>query len=174
MSQAREVLDVAQALPGLNFVPAGDGPELLLLKQRAEELDVKNVRFTGWLNKEQLRSVYEESDVLLAHLKSTPILDATAVSFKLFEYMATGRPFVYAGRGLAVEFLSKIDCAVIVPPEDPQAMSAALSALLRDPERMRALGLKGRAFVATNFRRDRLMEEFTRTLVERLGRDRSR
>ena len=161
------VLGAARTLPDVDFVLAGDGPELPLLKRRAEKLGVKNVRFMGWLNKKQLFSLYEKSDVLFAHLKSTPILDATAVSFKLFEYMATGRPFVYAGRGLAVEFLDEIGCAVTVPPDDPQAMNSAISVLLRDPERMGIMGLKGRTFVERNFRRDKLMEELARTLIER-------
>jgi glycosyltransferase involved in cell wall biosynthesis len=162
------VLDVARALPGVDFVLAGDGPDLPLLKRRAEKLGVKNVRFMGWLHKkEQLMSLYEESDIFFTHLKSTPTLDSTSISFKLFEYMATGRPFVYAGRGLAVNLLNEIDCAVTVPPEDPRAMSSAISALLQNPERMNDLGRRGRAFVERNFRRDRLMDDLVRTLIAR-------
>lgn len=160
-------LDAASLLPEADFLIVGDGPELSMLQERAEKLSLTNVSFTGWLNKDQLLKVYEQTDVLFAHLKSTPILDTTAVSFKLFEYMATGRPFVYAGKGVAVEFLSKIGCAVTVPPDDPRALSAAIFALLQDPEKRRALGSKGRAFVEHNYRRDKLMERFTRTLLER-------
>jgi colanic acid biosynthesis glycosyl transferase WcaI len=163
------VLDVARMSPDVDFVLAGDGPELPLLKGRARKLGVNNVLFKGYLGKEQLVEVYKASDVLFAHLKSTPILDATAIPFKLYEYMATGRPIVYAGKGVAIDFLSKIGCAVTLPPDDPEAVNAAITALLQNPRRMRALGLKGRAFVEQNFIRDELMEELAKALKERFG-----
>jgi colanic acid biosynthesis glycosyl transferase WcaI len=163
------VLDVARMSPDVDFVLAGDGPELPLLKGRARKLGVNNVLFKGYLGKEQLVEVYKASDVLFAHLRSTPILDATAIPFKLYEYMATGRPIVYAGKGLAIDFLSKIGCAVTVPPDNPEAVNAAIAALLQNPQRMRALGLRGRAFVKQNFIRDKLMEELANALKERFG-----
>jgi glycosyltransferase involved in cell wall biosynthesis len=169
-NQGLEVLlDVADILPNVDFILAGDGPALPLLKERASQLKTANVSFRGYLSRGDLLKVYAEGDVLFAKVRSTPTLDATSVPSKLFEYMATGRPLVYAGRGLAVEFLSKIGCALTIPPEDPRAISTAISALLQDPERMRALGLKGRAFVEQNFRRDRLMEELAHTLKERFA-----
>jgi hypothetical protein len=48
-------------------------------------------------------------------------------------------------------------------------MSAAISELLQDPGRMRTLGLKGKAYVEHNFRRDQLMKELARVLKERFS-----
>ncbi len=47
------------------------------------------------------------------------------------------------------------------------AIKAAIAGLLRDPARMRDLGLKGRACVQNDFHRDKLMEELANTLDER-------
>ncbi len=163
------LLDVARALPEVDFVLVGDGPELPLLKEKARKLGTTNVSFKGYLNREDLLKVYADSDVLFAKVRSTPTLDATAISFKLFEYMATGRPLVYAGRGVGIQFLEKIGCASTVPPEDPEAISVAIRNLLRDPARRHVLGNKGREFVRQNYQRDKLMESLDRELKGRFG-----
>ena len=113
--------------------------------------------------------VYTQSDILFAKVLSTPTLDATSVSSKLFEYMATGRPLVYAGRGVAVEFLSKIGCALTVPPEDCDAIAGVIQHLLKDPLLMRTLGNRGQQFVRRNYHRDQLMENFTYEVKRRFG-----
>jgi len=163
------LLEAARMLPGVDVVLAGDGPELPLLKKKAKELDVGNVSFRGYLDREKLFELYRQSDVLIAHVRSSPTIDATMVPIKLFEYMATGRPIVYAGKGIAADLLRQIGCAVTVTPEDPEAISSAIAELLRDPEQMCVLGLKGRARVQSDFHRDKLMEEFAYELKERFA-----
>jgi glycosyltransferase involved in cell wall biosynthesis len=168
--QGLEILvEAARMVPGIDFVLAGDGPELPLLERKARELGVDNVSFKGYLDRQQLLELYRRSDVLVAHVRSRPTIDASMVPVKLFEYMATGKPIVYAGNGVAADLLRELGCAVIVPPEDPEALSAAVAKLLRDPEQMRVIGLKGRARVQSDFQRDKLMEEFAYALKERFA-----
>ena len=161
------LLETARMLPEIDFVLAGDGPELPLLKTKAGELGLGNVWFRGYLNREELLELYRRSDVLIAHVRSSPTIDATMIPIKLFEYMATGKPIIYAGRGAAAELLEDIGCAVTVTPEDPAAMSTAIAELLGDPERMRALGSRGRSRVRSDFHRDQLMERLASALKER-------
>jgi colanic acid biosynthesis glycosyl transferase WcaI len=161
------LLEAARMLPDVDFVLAGDGPELPLLKGKAKTLRVDNVTFPGFLNREGLLKLYGRSDIVIAHARSSPTIDATMVPVKLFEYMATGRPMIYAGKGIAADLLRQIGCAVTVPPEDPDAIKAAVAGLLRDPVRMRDLGLRGQACVREDFHRDKLMEELANTLDER-------
>jgi colanic acid biosynthesis glycosyl transferase WcaI len=163
------LLDVAGALPEVDFILAGEGPELPLLKARVRKSGITNVSFRGYLGRENLMEVYSESDILFAKVRSTPTLDATAVPSKLFEYMATGRPLVYAGSGAAVEFLEGIGCALIVPPEDPDAIAVAIGRLLNNPDLRHTLGCKGKEFVQRNYRREQSMEVLARELQERFG-----
>ena len=163
------LLEVACMLPHVDFALAGDGPELSLLKKRAGELRLLNISFRGYLNREELMRLYRESDILIAHARSTPTIDATMIPVKLFEYMATGRPIVYAGRGVAVDLLHQIGCALTVPPENPEAISSAISTLLRDPEQSHTLGSRGQSCVQSDFHRDKLLGELVSTLRERFG-----
>jgi glycosyltransferase involved in cell wall biosynthesis len=163
------LLQAASMLPDVDFVLAGDGPELALLKDKAKQLGVSNIVFTGFLNREKLLELYRQSDVLIAHARSGPTIDATMVPVKLFEYMATGRPIIYAGKGIAADLMRQIGCAVTVPPENPEAIKDAVVELLLDPEQMRVLGLRGRACVQKHYHRDELMEGLARTLGERFA-----
>ena len=163
------MLDVARMLPDVDFVMAGDGTELPSLVSKAAELNLTNVSFPGFLDRQELLELYGKSDILLGHAKNAPVINATMIPVKLFEYMATGKPVIYAGRGIASEFLSGIGCAVTTPPEDPTALREAILSLLRDPKRMYALGRVGQTFIRHNFRRDVLMEELADTLKERFG-----
>jgi glycosyltransferase involved in cell wall biosynthesis len=128
-----------------------------------------NVTFRGYLDREELLELYRESDILIAHVRSTPTTDATMVPTKLFDYMATGRPIVYAGRGVAAELLRQVSCAVTVPPGEPKAISTVISTLLQKPVQRRVLGLRGQACVRANFVREKLLEELAHTLKERFG-----
>src|SRR5215211_1036519 len=164
------LLEAARMLPDVDFVLAGDGPELPLLKKKAADLGLGNVWFRGYLNRERLLELYRRSDVLIAHVKSSPTIDATMIPIKLFEYMATGKPIIYAGKGAAAELLRHIGCAVTVTPGDPKLIGTAISDLLRDPERMRMLGLRGRSRVQTDFHREKLMEKLACALEECFAR----
>ena len=163
------LLEVARMLPDVEFVLAGDGPELPLLKRRTKELALTNVSFSGYLDREGLLDLYRRSDALFAHVRSSPTIDATMIPVKLFEYMATGKPIVYAGKGAAAELLRGIGCAVTVAPGDPEAIGTAIAELLQDPERMRVLGLRGKRRVRSEFHRDKLMGELLRALKERFA-----
>jgi glycosyltransferase involved in cell wall biosynthesis len=165
------LLDAARMLPDVDFVLAGDGPELPVLKKKSGELALDNVSFSGYLNREKLLELYRRSDVLIAHVRSSPTIDATMIPIKLFEYMAAGKPVIYAGKGAAAELLREIGCAVTVTPEDPEAISTAIAELLEDPERMQALGFRGRSRVQSDFHRDKLMEELAYALKERFAED---
>jgi putative colanic acid biosynthesis glycosyltransferase WcaI len=171
-SQGLDVLlPVARDLPDVDFVLAGDGPQRAGAERRAAELGLDNVAFTGYLGREGLVDLYRRSDVLFVQTEDTAYTNAVVIPMKLHEYMAAGRPIVYAGRGLAVDFLEGVGCAAIVPPRDPAAIAAAIRELTRDPERARLLGERGREYVDRSETREELAERLV-DAIEALLRER--
>lgn len=82
------IVAAARALPELRFVIAGDGP---LRRQLARDTaDLDNFHMTGWLDREALRRLLDDSDLLLL-----PSRLETFGSIAL-EAMARGRPAVVA------------------------------------------------------------------------------
>jgi glycosyltransferase involved in cell wall biosynthesis len=65
----------------------------------------------------------------------------------LLEAMAMGRPVVASDRPLVREYVDDGVEALLVPPEDPEALRAAIEQLLGDAERAGAMGAAGRARV---------------------------
>jgi len=163
------LLDVASRLPGIDLLLVGDGPERQALEDRVNSGELRNISFTVYLSREKILEIYKKSDILFAQLKDTPTLNSTGLPSKLFEYMATGRPFIYAGKGLATEFLNDVGCALTVVPEDPDAITNAITSLLDDPALMQELGSKGREFVQQNYHREQLMEQLLRELKDRFS-----
>jgi putative colanic acid biosynthesis glycosyltransferase WcaI len=167
-AQALLVLaDVAGLLPTVDFLVAGDGPERDLLERKIHDLGRENLKVTGYLARPDVLEIYRNSDILFAQLKDTPTLNVTGLPSKLHEYMATGKPIVYAGKGLAAETLQQIGCAVTVAPEESETIAAAIAALLRDDTWMAELGRKGRAFVEACPDRETALEELATVLIER-------
>ena len=67
------------------------------------------------------------------------------------EAMATGLPVVGTGEGGTVEIIVPGETGLLVPPEDPEALAAALEKLYREPELRSALGAAGRRRVREEF-----------------------
>jgi colanic acid biosynthesis glycosyl transferase WcaI len=171
-SQGLDVLlPVAREFRDVDFVLAGDGPQCAEIERRARELGLENVRFPGYLGRDGILELYRRSDVLFVQTEDTPYTNAVVIPMKLHEYMAAARPIVYAGRGLAVDFLEEIGCAAIVPPRDPEALASAIRELVGDPERRRRLGARGRAYVDASETREALAERFADS-IEALVRER--
>ena len=158
------LVDVARMLPAIDFLIVGEGPERGLVEKRVEELQLRNVTLTGYLPRAEVREVYRRSDILFAQLKDAPTLNATSLPSKLYEYMATGKPIVYAGKGLAAETVNTIGCGVSVTPERSDLIADAIRELLGDEERMGEMGRKGRTFVETGADRETAFEELVAAL----------
>jgi glycosyltransferase involved in cell wall biosynthesis len=130
------------------------------------------VAFPGYLDRAGLVDFYRRSDILFVQTRDSDYTNTTVIPVKLYEYMAASRPIVYAGTGLAVEFLREAGCALTVPPGDAAAIAEAVAQLAADPERRRELGARGRAFVERSERREQSAERLV-AAIDALLEDRS-
>ena len=168
------LLDVAKRLPNVDFVLVGDGPERELIQTRIQNEDIQNVTLRGYVtDRAEVARVYLGSDVLVNHTKDAPTLNRTINPAKVFEYLASRRPVVYAGKGLAAEFLERQGMAVVVPPQDPDAFADAIRALLENPEQMRDIATRGRRYVEEHYCREVLLERLLEAVNVRLNSKKS-
>ena len=82
----------------------------------------------------------------------------------MFEIMACGRPLLASVAGEAAEILEASGAAIVVPPEDVEAIAEALDRLAADSERAADLGARGRPFVAAHYDRDALAARYLELL----------
>jgi len=94
------------------------------------------------------------------------VRDSVAPS-KLLTYMAAGRPVVAAAHpgSAAAHLVREAGCGVVVAPEDPEALAAALRGLRRDADRRRELGRAGRRFAEARFDRGRVLAHWESLLA---------
>ncbi len=119
---------------------------------------------TGYVDRDALYRYYRDSDVLFAQLRDLPVLGRATFPSKPFEFMATGRPMIYAGRGITADFLSSTGSALIAEPESASAVADAISRLREDDSLRRELSGAGRD-AASRHRRDAIMEGFAETVA---------
>jgi glycosyltransferase involved in cell wall biosynthesis len=81
------------------------------------------------------------------------------------ESLAMGRPVVATDVGGNRELVRDGETGLLVRPEDPGALAAAVLRLLRDPSLARALADRGSAYVRENLTIDRMVDE-TASLYE--------
>jgi glycosyltransferase involved in cell wall biosynthesis len=156
------MLGIAQALPsvldaaerangGTHFAFVGDGPMKVPLTEQARDRGLDNVSFHRQLAPEDVVPVLAASDALLVPLSAHPTFE-TFVPSKMIDYLATGRPVVLSAAGEAARILEHSGGGIVVPPEDPEALVAAVSWLAEHPDEAAAMGERGRAFARTRLR----------------------
>jgi glycosyltransferase involved in cell wall biosynthesis len=138
---ARRVKDeVADAA----FVIAGEGSLLESLRAYAAELGLgRDVFFTGRCAR--IAELLAVSDVCVLSSK------AEGFSNSILEYMASARPVVVTDVGGAREAVAEGETGFVVPSGDDASMAERISMLLKEPERARLLGERGRRVVAEKF-----------------------
>jgi glycosyltransferase involved in cell wall biosynthesis len=136
------------------IVIVGQGPEREQLSARAA--DLPNVTFTGPIPKAQVGAAVELFDACYVGYRRSSLYRFGVSPNKLYEYMAVGRPILFAADA-ANQPVAEADCGHTLAPEDPEALVAAIRALAAAPpaERER-MGANARAYVARRHDYDRL------------------
>ncbi|SDY68427.1 glycosyltransferase family 4 protein [Nitrosomonas sp. Nm58] len=117
---------------------AGSGPEELALNALVRELGlVDAVTFTGRVDNEAIISLYRSADVMV----NPSLVDNMPIS--ILEALACGVPVVSTNVGGIPYLVAHDKTALLVPPQDPIAMSRAILTLLNDPIKARKIAEAG-------------------------------
>jgi glycosyltransferase involved in cell wall biosynthesis len=156
------LLDAAPRLliaePNVRFLVVGGGDPAVdpdypeELQRRAQTLRIAEaVTFTGHVAEagDRIASL----DVLVHTARLEPF------GLVITEALARGVPVVAPRDGGPAEIVRDGVDGLLVDPEDPDALAAAILALLRDPERRRRMGAAGRARVSERFTEARMAEQ---------------
>jgi glycosyltransferase involved in cell wall biosynthesis len=151
-----KVLEAAELLrddPRIAFFFAGGGAERARVEALVAERALTNVRLIPRQPKDVMPRLWSLCDVSVIPLRNTPVF-ATVIPSKLFECMGMGVPVVMSlPPGEATRIVEQTGCGIVVPPEDPAALAAAIRALAADPGRMEQLRAASLA-AAPNHSRD--------------------
>lgn len=145
--------------PSLLFVLVGDGEEKGRLQEAAAGMGLAHVVFLPPVERHQAPIYLQAADAfLLPNLKGDYY--RMNLQNKLFDFLASRRPIVFAGGGESADIVETCACGVVVPAEDGAAMARAIVELKKLPEKERVqMGQRGRDFVLNHFDRHTLAEK---------------
>lgn len=150
----------------VRFVFVGGGQDKPRLTALAHQLKLHNVEFRDAVPKSELHRVIEQADALLLSMRNLPELYRYGMSFnKLCDYAASGRPIIFAGNP-SHNLVQEFQCGIVIPAEDPCALSAAVERFLRMAPAQRAqMGLNGIRCAAERFEMGMLSQRLEAMLL---------
>jgi glycosyltransferase involved in cell wall biosynthesis len=162
----RAAARVRAAVPDAGFAIAGEGELMESLRELAGQLGIQDdVFFLGRCDR--------VADLLFA--SDIGVLSSKAEGFAnaILEYMAAGLPVVATDVGGAREAIAQGETGYTVASGDDEKMAERIIELFNGPERARAMGKRGRSFVAEKFSCDRHLQNTLELYDELLSKPKS-
>ncbi|WP_299403316.1 glycosyltransferase family 4 protein [Acaryochloris sp. IP29b_bin.148] len=131
----------------VNWYLIGDGPEKERLKNKVQQLHLDNVFIQERVPKSHVPQLLMNTDALIFHLLKVDVFKYGISPNKLFDYLASFRPIVYAcnARNNPV---ADVQAGLSISPEDPKAMAHAVKQLASmSLEERNLMGQNGRSYV---------------------------
>lgn len=141
------------------FLLVGDGAERKRLEDEVARDGLASVVFTGRLDKKLIPEVLSTSDACLMHLHKSPLFE-TVMPSKFFEAAGMERPVINGVAGFAAGIVAEAGAGINIEPENEDELLAAVETLQSNPDMARTYAVSGKQFVAANFDRDTLAEEY--------------
>ena len=141
--------------PDIVFLLIGDGAERQRLLGLRDAQGLSNVKMLDQQPKSKMPLLWDLAAVSVVHLKKSPVFK-TVIPSKIFESMAMEKPVLIGVEGESAEIIGKAGAGICVEPENAAQLASAVLRLAGDPDTLRSMGERGRAFVIDNFDRDRL------------------
>jgi phosphatidylinositol alpha-1,6-mannosyltransferase len=147
---------VLKSVPDAVLLLVGGGPYRGDLERLAASLGVgRSVVFTGGVPWEELPAHFDAGDVFAMPCRTRRRgLDVEGLGIVYLEASATGLPVVAGDSGGAPDAVLDGETGLVVPGRSVPDIGEAVAGLLTDPDRARAMGEKGRAWIEREWRWD--------------------
>lgn len=129
-------IDAVEGLDGVVLVIVGYGHHRPVLEEavRARGLGAK-VKFFGPVPNDELISYSASADIGLTNIVNSSVSYHTSLPNKLFEYAMAGIPVIGSDSPEIGRIVQEEKIGEVCDPEDPKALAAAITTILKDPSR---------------------------------------
>jgi len=146
--------------PDMVFLIAGEGARKVALMEKAQEMNLSDLRFLPLQPRQMLPYMFSAADVLVV-TQQKGIIDICLPS-KLLTVMASAKPIV-AGvneRSETARAIRDAEAGLVVAPGNAQALAEAILRLRGSSRLRQELGSNGRAYVNAHFEKLKVLEKF--------------
>ncbi|HEU5382730.1 MAG TPA: glycosyltransferase family 4 protein [Ktedonobacteraceae bacterium] len=167
------VLEAAECLreyTDIQFILVGDGVDKASLLAQAQERALANVTFLDAQPHELMPKVLAAADICLVPMRKLPLFEGR-LPLKMFEIMASARPFVLGVEGEARQLaVQEARAALAVEPENVRDLVDSILYLYKHPQERELLGQRGRNFVEAKYDREQLTAILDASVANLLGK----
>ena len=171
LGQSKEVLTVLKAAKiakereanPIKFMFVGEGEKKNDYLRFCSENNLDNCYFMTALPKKELRDLIQQVDVCVYSLPKNNFWRC-ALSNTVFDYLAGGKPLVFAGIGDTDTLIKHAQAGLTVEPGNPQALAEAILELYNNPEARETMGKKGKEYLLKNYSKEKLLRKLDEVL----------
>ena len=153
----------------LQFRLIGSGQNYEQVRRLASELGVQNVEFIQDVPLEQLPKELSAADICLGGHFGSSGKAGRVVPGKVYQILASGRPLIAASAPANLTLLSHGESAYLCPPDDAEALAAAILHLHRDSMLRRHLATGGRTLYGQACSEAIITERLHKIVMDMLG-----
>jgi phosphatidylinositol alpha-1,6-mannosyltransferase len=170
------VKQLSDEFPELMYVIAGDGPDRQRLQALSEDLGISSrVRFVGAVQSfadqsshstlPRARDIYELCDVFCMPNRQMPDGEREGFGIVFLEAALAQKPVIAGKSGGAVDAVQDELTGLLVDPENPEKVGAAIRRLRLDPELAHSMGAAGRRRALHSFSVRRFVAQYESLLA---------
>ena len=150
-------------MPGLDI--AGSGP--LEAALRAQAVDLPSVRFLGWQTPQQLASIMRTAQAVVVPSRIAADGDCEGLPTVVLESIRAGLPVVATNHAGIPEIIHDQETGFLVPENDPDALAAALLAVMQPGDHIQQMVVNAQARLQQDFNAAIQSEKLQRRLLGR-------
>ena len=133
----------------LDLILIGDGEQAPECRRLIEQRGLDNVKILAPVPLQWVPAVLAQADLLVCSFKTLPT-PVPGMGCKVYEYLASGKPFLVHGDGVAAEVVRAIGNGWVCQSDDTRSLAESISMFLANCDAAVRMGLQGREFVAKN------------------------
>ena len=147
---------ITEKIERAHLLIVGSGPQSAFLRQIAATLHIEDkITFAGYVEDHELPYIYASADVFVL----PSISSYEGFGIVQLEALSSGKPVVTTMLPGVRDVDSQGIASLHVQPKDPVALSGAIITLLKNIERSREMGRKGRSLVLERYSWPKVIEE---------------
>jgi glycosyltransferase involved in cell wall biosynthesis len=150
----------------IHFIICGGGAKLQHLKSVAEKLQLKNISFTGFVNRDGVKELMNLVDAAFVCYKNIPILE-TGSPNKYFDALAAGKLIVINFGGWIKNEIEKEQCGIFVDPKHPTDFVKKIEPFITDKNLITQYQHASRTLAEEKYERKKLSTYFVNLISKR-------
>ncbi|WP_457743602.1 glycosyltransferase family 4 protein, partial [Sulfurimonas sp.] len=148
------------------FVIVGDGQEKKNLIQKYA--NVANILFVDAIAKKQVQSMLKLFDACYIGLKKENLFKYGVSPNKLYDYMYSAKPVVYAIDSGSSNIVNRAKCGLSVEAQNPRAIADATEKLYEmNQDEREKLGENAKMFILEHFTYDKLAQKYEKVMEKK-------